>query len=98
MDIKKVSGLFTAEIIAKILQNDEHLPHNTEAGEKYWDPYMQSYQNGREQGLTIAGLDNMMVISFAEHRNSDSIVVYCGMTANQGLSDEAWKNSKMFAP
>jgi hypothetical protein len=94
MKLRKSSSLFTAEIVINILMNDESLPHQ-DIVDKY-DPYIESYQNGREQGFSISGLDGFDSISFAEHRNSDNIVVYFGKKTNQGLSDEAYANAKFF--
>ena len=96
MHIRKVSSLVVAETVINLLINNEHLPHNEAEG--IYPPYIESYQNGREQGLTVAGLGNMMAIHVAEYRRSDNIVVYCGQMAHQGISDDAYANQKFFEP
>lgn len=58
--------------------------------------YSEAYQNGREQGVTIYGFDNMSAYFIAEHRNSDQIVVYHGEYSMQALSDSAYRNPHFF--
>lgn len=63
--------------------------------------YLGSYQNGREQGhtLTYRGRGRSVWVAWAEHRSSDSIVVYADKNnPMQGLSDEAYKNAASFGP
>ena len=57
---------------------------------------IDSYQNGREQGLTLAA-NAGHTIYVSEDRNSDAIVVYIGSYAPQGLSKDAYKTAKHFA-
>ena len=60
------------------------------------DGTIEAYQNGREQGYAIVvDYDNCFYI--CEHRNTDMICVYRGKMAMQGLSSDAYGNSKMFA-
>lgn len=56
-----------------------------------------SYQNGREQGHSIqASCVKGRWIGWAEHRNSDNIVVYSGMDNMQSISDEMYENRREF--
>ena len=63
--MKKVNSLLVAEAIYNVLQtvsiNDSE------------NLYTEVYSNGREQGYTIRG--GKTEVSFAEHRNSDKIIV-----------------------
>ena len=62
--------------------------------------YVETYQNGREQGYTITLRNNEIntrrIITISECRNSDSIMVYTENTANQGLDEESYRNGKSF--
>jgi hypothetical protein len=62
---------------------------------------LSRYVNGREQGFNIASLTTARAASWAEHRHSDSIVVYTGELHEfeQGTripSEEVWSNSRLF--
>ena len=67
--------------------------------------YVDAYSNGREQGFCIHGYfeGESVVISFAENRNSDNIVVYVGRNNDlffmQGNvpSEDAYKCKGCFA-
>jgi hypothetical protein len=85
--------LLAAENVLNILMNDESMPH---INANKLNVYVEAYQNGREQGFSISGLKGFKSISFSEHRNAGDIVVYFGTPSNQGLSVDAWKNSKHF--
>jgi hypothetical protein len=62
--------------------------------------HVESYANGREQGLMIKGYDHHAI--FAQNRNSDHIVVYLAEGATsfslQGNvpQDEAYKDRQLF--
>jgi len=63
--------------------------------------YVEAYQNGREQGITIwdtrkQGLSEERTYFVAEHRNSDSIVVYKGTYAMQSVSENAYHHQHSF--
>lgn len=62
--------------------------------------YVHVYSNGREQGYHIGGGDK--VVSFAEFRSSDSIVVYVGERGTFSMqgnvpSEEAYEAKRFFA-
>jgi hypothetical protein len=60
--------------------------------------FVEAYQNGREQGyeIEVLGENHLRKVTFSEYRSSDSIIVYKGNTAFQGLDDAACKNSTSF--
>jgi hypothetical protein len=63
--------------------------------------YIEAYQNGREQGITVWDARHMNGINdvayfVSEHRNSDSIVVYKGRYSMQSISEDAYKHSNSF--
>lgn len=62
---------------------------------------IESYQNGREQGIAIVVTDfnklDSLWIAFSENRNSDDIVVYFDKNnPMQSVSDKAYKAAKYF--
>lgn len=65
------SLLVAQAVLAMVNYNlpDEDLTHS--------DFWVESYSNGREQGMTIGHISGKK-ISFSEYRRSDSIVVYIG--------------------
>ena len=60
----------------------------------------ECYQNCREQGFTIKVFNHDFIhnksITLTECRNSDNIAVYLQNDANQGVSEESYKNAKYF--
>lgn len=87
--IYKVSSLLKAEAVVNLVMTDMSLiSHECHI-------YIESYQNGREQGFTIVPGYNIG-ISVAENRNSDNIVVYVGKYVMQSISEDAWKNKRLF--
>lgn len=63
---------------------------------------VEVYENCRERGFALASCDGRKV-AFSEHRNSDSIVVYCGARKDFEMntnipSDRVWENAKFFNP
>jgi hypothetical protein len=61
------------------------------------DVCIETYQNGREQGLCVWNLDLNKSAYISEYRNSDEIVVYIGSRiCMQGLSDAHYKNARFF--
>jgi hypothetical protein len=61
------------------------------------DICIETYQNGREQGLCVWNLVLNKSAYISEYRNSDEIVVYIGpRICMQGLSDEHYKNARFF--
>lgn len=60
------------------------------------DVYVEAYQNGREQGVTLWGLSSQQAYFISEHRNSDSIVIYKGNYSMQSLSDDAYAHKNFF--
>jgi len=88
--ITKTASLIAAEHVLNLVLND---PNTKEV-----EGWVECYQNGREQGFLVAQhitIDepHIKTIYFANHRNSDQIVVYCGKYSCQGLSDDAWQNA-----
>jgi hypothetical protein len=68
---------------AELICSDEHI-------------IVESYQNGREQGLTLTTVYRTMIY-IAQQRNSDSIVVYVGESSMQSLSEDAYTNGTCFS-
>lgn len=87
--IYKVPSLLKAEAVVNLVMTDEFL----QSCDHYI--FIESYQNGREQGFTIVPVYNIG-ISVAENRNSDNIVVYVGKYAMQSISEDAWENKRSF--
>lgn len=88
--LTKTSSFARALAVLALLESSESITYSPER------IYSRAYQNGREQGVSIWGFDDFHAYSIAEHRNSDQIVIYRGEQAMQGLSDEAYRNSKCF--
>lgn len=84
--IRKCRSLIVAFNVVNLIQND----HRAEEVSAYID----SYQNCREQGFQV--VCGRTAFFIAEHRNSDSIVVYEGEPSNQSLSDHAYRNPHFF--
>jgi hypothetical protein len=88
--IKKTNSFARALAIAEVLMGDEEVMFN----KKLW--YLDAYQNGREQGITLWD-GGKICYYIAEHRNSDQIVIYKGSYAMQSLSDDAYKSPTGFS-
>ena len=78
-------------ILSAVENNDSH--HIT----------LEAYANCREQGYSLInwkGLNNSKRVSFSEYRNSDNIVVYCGLhqdfTSGNIPNREVWERSEEF--
>jgi hypothetical protein len=96
--IKKVLSLVKAEQVLLAVQNSD-------AADKI-DCLVESYQNGREQGLMLWNSTEvpylnttgwLKAIYIAQERRSDSIVVYVGEYSMQSISENAYKNGKTFS-
>jgi hypothetical protein len=90
--ITKTDSLITAEHIVNCVLNDSEIQAKVSA-------YVESYQNGREQGLLIWGPSvGKGTIGFyiCEGRRSDSIYIYKGPYAMQGTSEEAYSHVHTF--
>jgi hypothetical protein len=96
--IKFTNSLAVANALLSVVNSnlDEEIDWS-----RFW---VESYANGREQGYCICGSRNgeTIGIAFAEHRNSDNIVVYVGegysafsMQGNTP-SQKVWEDSKFF--
>lgn len=57
---------------------------------------IESYQNGREQGIQVWDMNKSVSYSIAMFRRSDDIVVYFGTYMMQSLSDDAYENARFF--
>ena len=79
------SLILARKTVALILKNSKHLKHE-------W--YVESYQNGREQGLLIT--DFTMCYYISRHRNTEDICIYKGDYSMQSISENAYRNSKSF--
>jgi len=87
--VKLTSSFARALSIATILQSEERIMFD----KHIW--YIDAYQNGREQGITI--WDGSRICYYiSEHRNSDEIVIYKGKYIMQSLSDDAYKHPNFF--
>ena len=71
--IRTTNSLLVAQAVMSLVNLS--LPDNGLVESNFW---VESYSNGREQGLAISHISGHQ-IAFAENRNSDSIVVYVGM-------------------
>lgn len=98
--IKKSESLELAENILHVV--NARLRYLIEKGditlESLGGPYVESYSNGREQGLCIQCRDGLS-ISFSEARGSDDIVVYAGRGFGmQGNTpgDAAYRRAKYY--
>ena len=93
-ELKASNSLAQAQLVLDLVLKDARIRRLNR------DHLVEAYQNGREQGFAIQTWNyethGLIAVSWAEHRNSDDIVVYVGQGENQGLSDDAWKNSKGF--
>lgn len=86
--IQKVDSLINAEDVLNRLMSD--------SSTKNIDCLVECYQNGREQGFLLFGFKKVgKAIYFANHRNSDTIVVYIGNYSMQSISEDAYRNSYM---
>lgn len=86
--IRKISSFACALAILQLLEADERLNNNKNC---YW---VEAYQNGREQGITIWNSDVAYYI--AHHRNGDQPVVYKGSYSMQSVSEDAYKHKNFF--
>jgi hypothetical protein len=89
--LKKVRSLVTAENVVNGFLNHQKFDHNK------IDGYIESYQNGREQGLLIWNLANKQPSFYiCEHRNSDKVCIYKGKYQMQSISEDAYKHQNFF--
>lgn len=88
--IQKCRSLIRAENVVNIVMNDDRTQHI--------EATVDSYQNGREQGLQICYIESDYDTAFfiAEHRNVDDVVVYVGKPQMQSLGEDAYRNSHFF--
>jgi len=85
MSIRKCDSLISSEHVLNIVQNCDDIDKI--------DCLVECYQNGREQGFILWGFRwNKTALYFANHRNSDEIVIYEGKYAMQGVSEDAYRN------
>lgn len=88
MKLEKVTSLKRAEKVVKLIKEKGKKLKLTTA-------WVESYQNGREQGLSICSIKYWIAI--AEYRRSDEIVVYVDeIHPNRGITDEAYQKAKLF--
>ncbi len=71
--LRTTRSLLVAQAVLAMV--NYNLPEDDEL--KNSDFWVESYSNGREQGLSIGHVSGKK-ISFSEYRRSDSIVVYIG--------------------
>lgn len=67
---------------------------NTDGVQNDVDCFVECYQNGREQGFQLWNWRK--AILWAEHRNSDQIVVYVGGYAMQSIDEDAYSHRNYF--
>jgi len=90
--IQKVESLVVAEAVVNLVQN------SPEAAEV--DCYIESYQNGREQGLMLwsscAFKQRAQAIYIAQCRNSDQILICVGNYSMQSISEDAYSHKNLY--
>jgi len=75
-------------VLTELLSNDEFMK---------LDGYIESYQNGREQGYAIVFYQPInFAVYICEERRSDNIAVYRGSYSMQSISEDAYKNCRTF--
>lgn len=90
------SAMKQAEAILKILK--KKLPSEGDNDHIWYEPFL----NGREKGFCIKNSENGRIVSFAENRNSDSIVVYFAdemyrdFVGNCPATEKIWNQKKYF--
>ena len=87
-------GIIHAQYIVALLQRDQQLRIKLQEKQKIL--LIDSYQNGREQGLIVWGFRKHIGYYICEGRRTDSIVIYKGELAMQGISENAYANSEYF--
>ena len=85
--LQKIQSLVAAEHVLNLVQNDDNV--------QTLEGFIECYQNGREQGFLIFGLKDNKAIYWANHRNTDQIVVYVGSYSMQSISEDAYRNKFM---
>ncbi|MGG6281828.1 hypothetical protein ACQ4M3_09680 [Leptolyngbya sp. AN03gr2] len=92
---------YSLEIAHNILEDIEEII----APELAKDCTVESFSNGREQGLFIQTYSerNYRCVGFAQQRNSDNIVIYWGVlrdfdvTTHLPVRDEVWDRNLQFS-
>lgn len=90
--IRKIQSLVVSEAVLNALVNHDDA--------ESVQCYVECYQNGREQGFLLFGFSPVgrgKAVYFAQHRNSDDIVVYVGEYAMQSISDDAYRHQNFFS-
>lgn len=87
--IRKINSLATAEAVINLLTSADKIAKL----KKDW--WVESYQNGREQGFMITDFCKVAYY-ICEGRSSDSIYIYKGSYAMQSISEDAYENAKTF--
>lgn len=62
---------------------------------------LKAYRNGRENGYQLVLLSKNLywtTITWSENKNSDDCVVYVDYCLAEGITEEAYKNRKLFYP
>ena len=107
MKIQPHHSLEVAQAVIASLEalTDEVCDLKILAGIRGVDLQLGSYQNGREQGVTIAALGlpfdtslSTTVYSIAQDRGSDEIVVYVGPIVHQAIGDDTYENHRHTFP
>ncbi len=97
--LKKNTSLVVAETVINMFLNHQSFDHSK------IDAYIESYQNGREQGLIIwdVGMskENIpktknLAYYICQHRRSDDIAIYKGEYSMSSISEDAYKHQNFF--
>lgn len=91
--------LTTKLLLATGITNIIQYKLNREVPSDDYSCWTESYQNGREQGVSLTlCYAKTASVTISESRNTDMIVVYKDNNTNQGLSEESYKTAKCFEP
>lgn len=87
--IRKVKSLAIAESVINLLLAGDNVINI----KKDW--WIESYQNGREQGYVLTDIQKVAYY-ICENRHTNDICIYKGQPSNYGLDTEAWYNAHTF--
>lgn len=86
-------SLARAQHVLDYLENDSRLSNFNSSMR------IGSYQNGREQGLSLELIEgrNIIYFFFSEHKGTDDVVVYVSkVNSSQSIACEKYENLKKF--
>lgn len=87
--IRQDQSLATAQAVINLINSGDRITHLKN------DWWIQSYQNGREQGFMVTDILNVAYY-ICQHRNSDDICIYKGKYTSSMLSADAYNHPILF--